>query len=384
MSKIEKYTIGIGINGISEEIIPSEVSFSLRDSIYSLYSEASLKVNDQEGWILEGRGFTSGSNVSITIGYDETITTTSFIVNSMETPSVIKSAQLSGELNVNLIHESYKHRKKKTEAYTPNPSKIVENLFDYDFTDYDIEPTKNVPVDKIYQPYYDEKEFIEKILLPNSLSTSEELNPFFSFIDISGIFHYRSFLSMMKETPSYVLKYGYEPSYEEYNQFVFSMQPFTEEMISSRDHIEYTFSYFDSNTKEFKKENINIINKDLGGYPLYSVPVDKSLYFDGIKEEKDLDRIRAHVCDLQRNSLLPEKAIIILPLFTEYTSGKVISLEVKYGIGQLSYSFSKNYLIERSDHVWNGEENSGFSQLVISKAVPEFPSNSIIEEGIYQ
>lgn len=384
MSKVEKYTIGLEINGVSEDLNPSEVSFSLRDSIHSLYSEASLKLNDSEGWILEGRGFTNGSNVSIVIGYDDVITKSSFIVRSMETPSISKSLQLGGELNINMIHESYKYRKRESKAYKPNPSKIVENLFDYVFTDTKIESTKNVPIDRIYRPYYDDEKFIKEILLPNSLSTSGKLDPYFSFIDINGIFHYRSFLNMMNEVPSYSLKYGYQNSYEDYNQMIYSMYPFSEDLLSVRDNIEFSLSYFDSNTKEYKKENINIINKELGGYPIYSIPIDKSLSFIEIKTEDMLDRFRAHICDSQRESLLPEKMIVILPLFTEFTSGKTVSLDVKFGTGQLSYSFSKNYLIERSDHVWNGESNSGFSQLVLSKALPEFPTNSVIEEGIYQ
>lgn len=383
MSSVEKYTINISMNGVSKEIPSSDISFSLSDSIHSLYSRGSLTINDNQGWGLEGRGLTMGSSIQLELGYGDERLISSFVINSMETRSMAKSSQLGGEIRVDLIHESFAKSRKISESYDEPPSSIMETLFNYSFPSTLIERTLPSPYPYLYRPHLTEEEFIRRILMPNSLSSDGTISPFFCFIDLKGELHYESLIYMLSKNPLSKMFLGHQEAYDNYYEKVFSFYPFTETLEDVKDSIIYEFSYINPNTKEYKKENLELADNHYGGYPVYKTTVTPSQYFDGFISSSFLSSTKAETNNKQKGASLPEKAVVVTPLYTNYTSGRVVSIKAVYGNGYHSYSYSKNYIIERSAHIWNGEENNGYTELVISKVLPEFPADSIIEEGIY-
>lgn len=384
MEKIGKYSIGLEINGEAANALPSNISFVLGDSIHSLYSRATLTINDLDGYGLESRVFTSGSKITLIFGYGEDIIKAKFIVDYMEVPKTIKSGQLSGTITVYLIHESFAKSQTKTQSLESRPSFAINDLFEYSFEEMEVEETKELKLDHLYRPRMNEKDTIEKILLPNSVSSNLSPSPYFCFIDIKGKLTYKSFLGMINSDSSYSLFQTLTDDLEYYYSKIFEILPFTEKLESARDHIVYELSYFDNENLEYASEDIEIANMKLGGYPIFNTTVSKKPYFLNITGSESLDRYRAHAYNLQRNFLLPDKLILSMPLFLGFTSGKMITVTARYG-GELSasYSYSKKYLIERANQVWNGNTNSGLSQLVVSKAYPEFPVGSTIEKGVY-
>jgi len=383
MGKIGKYSVDIEINGAAVEVIPSNISFVLGDSINSFYSKATLTINDLEGYGLESRIFTSGSKITFVFGYEENIIKTSFIVDFTETLDPIKSGQLSGKLVIYLIHESFALSERKSESLSNKPSGDIEALFNYSFEDTDIEETKELTFDRLYRPFMNEKETIEKILLPNSISSNSSPSAYFCFIDIKGKLTYKSFSGMVALEPSYSLIQNLTDDLENYYLKIYSILPFTEKLESVKDHIVYDLSYFDNKSLELISEEVEIANVALGGYPIFKTEISSNPYFMNIENFDYLDRDKAHIYNLQKDSLLPDKLIVSTPLFLNYTSGKTVTIKTKYGKNDVSYSYSKKYLIEKASHLWNGKNNQGSTQLILSKPFPEFPANSTIEKGVY-
>jgi hypothetical protein len=82
--------------------------------------------------------------------------------------------------------------------------------------------------------------------------------------------------------------------------------------------------------------------------------------------------------------LLQDRVLVTIPLYVELCAGKMVSLDTVYGGNIASDSYSGNYLIEQSDHIWNGENQSGFTQLVLTRVATTFTPDFELEGGMKQ
>ena len=384
MGKIGKYSVDIEINGVEGNVIPSSISFSLNDSIYSLYSRATLEINDLEGYGLESRLFTSGSKIAFIFGYDDEVIKTHFVINSMETQEGAKPGQLGGKLKIDLIQESFATSERRAQSLSSKPSDSIKSIFNFKFKSYEIEETLDLNIDRLYRPLLTEEETLNNVLLPNSLSANTKPSAYFCFINVNGKLTYKSFSAMLKAEASYPLFQTLTDELDEYYSKIYSIYPFTEKFENSKDTIVQTLSYFNNKNGNYNEEEIKIASTDFGSYPIYKTTISPKPYCMNIENPDLTIRNKAHIHYSQRDFLLPDKLIITTPLFMGYTSGKTVTINTRYGNNEASYSYSKKYLVERTSHVWNGKSNQGLSQLIISKASPEYPANSTIKRSLFK
>lgn len=387
MREVNKYFVELALNGVSAEIDPSEISFSLKDSIYTIFPTAVIEMNDIEGWILEGRALTNGSEIELTLGYKEYSMKNSYIVNTMETIEGMKSTQLSGNLSSELIHKSYAQNASFVKSYPPNPANIIQELFkESQFNEYLVESTKNIPEKRIYNPYMTKKDFIEKILLPNSVSSKNKISPYFCFIDSLNNFHYQSFEQLMKQSNLYELYFGYKKEYDYYNEAILSFFPFTEKLKNNESDMKVQISYLsDDQNPQFKTKEFPIASLNHGAYPIKEVSIAPQYSFHGVTKESSELKTQIRGVYLQKLSLFPDKIAVTTPIFPDYCAGKKVILQVLYGAGgDVSESFSGEYIIEQSDHTWDGSTQQGFTQLVLGSPSPKYPVKSALSRGLYQ
>lgn len=378
------YTVDIAINGAyPTEFDMRELTFSMRDSIHSLYSKGSLKFNDVTGYLLESRMFTDGIPIELTLGFNEVVAVNKYLFHRMEVTSTGNPHQLGGEIEVSAIHESYRQQDRKSRAYDAKPSQIMEGLLDYVFFDKEIEGTKVLTINKLYCPRMNQEEFVQNILLPTSLSLSKNPSPYYCFIDCQDVLHYESLLGMMSKSPVTQLYLTPRTNIGDYYQKILSFSPFSSDVVKLRDSLDFSLEYL-SDDGNFGLQSKDVSVSDIDSpLPIYDLKVGKVPVLDDIAESFD-DLVFASAVSKQRYALLQDRVLVTIPLYVELCAGKMVSLDTVYGGNIASDSYSGNYLIEQSDHIWNGENQSGFTQLVLTRVATTFTPDFELEGGMKQ
>lgn len=383
---INGYDIELVLNkAIADEFDPSGISFSLRDSIYDLYCTGTFSIIDTSGLLLEARAFSEGIPFDISFGFLGVFLKNNYYIHKMEAMPSDSALQLSGRIELELTHSSAKEHLCDSRAFDPVPSDIVTQLYTHQFEDEFIEKTKSIlPSDKmLYQPRINQKEFIEKILLPNSLSSGSTASPYYCFINSKNQLHFESFVKMWDRAPYTTLYLNREKKVPKYFQKILGFIPFTFDLERHRNVLDFTLEGFtDEEDPQMTLVEHSIMDFGEGPFPIYEVPEEVRPWFTGIDSFPDQDLAR--VLHKQRYAVCPDKVLVTIPLNTELASGMTVNIDVEYSDRNTSYSYEGKYLIERTDHVWNGESISGYTQLVLGKKAPSFPSNSSIERGMKQ
>jgi len=375
------YNLDIAINGAYvKEFDAREFTFSLRDSIHSLYPRGTFKVNDVSGYLLESRAFTEGIPVEITMGFNEISLTNKYLFHKMEVPVVPNPNQLSGEIDASLIHESYRTESMDSKSFPYNPSAIVNSLFNYNFMGKVIEQTKILSTNHLYQPRTTKEDFVKNVLLPNSLSAKQSPSPYYCFIDSKDILHYESLLGMLSKNPITKL-YLTSKNRVEYYQKILSFQPFSYDITKHRNSLDFSFEIItDDDNKEFERKEISVSDVQ-SPYPLYNCTKENVPVFDEIEENFD-ESVYSSIINKQRYSLLSDRVLVTTPLHTDYCAGTVLELDTEYAGSNSSFSYHGLYLIEQSDHVWNGETQDGFTQMILARVSPTFSPDFELEGGM--
>jgi hypothetical protein len=158
----------IKIDNRELDISPKSFSFSIRDPIYKLYSEGSLKILDSSGIMQEIGVFTEGLEVEIDYGLkDETILKSKFVMVDDDLEVSTSQTHIAGTINLNLFNPYYNYQNILSKSY-PNKSisdivRLLANRYGK-FSKTNIDGTGNIL--NWYQPLMTDSEFINKILLP--------------------------------------------------------------------------------------------------------------------------------------------------------------------------------------------------------------------------
>lgn len=381
---INNYTIEVTLNNSeARDLDPREVSFSLRDSIFSLYPVGNFSIQDPTGYFLESRAFTEGVPFSITFGLDGENLTNHYCIHSMENSEPIRPTQLGGAIDFSLIHEAFRHQARPSEAYLAVPSDIITDIFPAIFEDTEIESTQKVFDKPLYRARLNQEDFIHQILLPNSISSVSNPSPYYCFIDSRNILHFESYLQMIGKSPITTLFTNDQNKVPRYYQKTFSFAPFTYNMVKHKKFVDISLEYIsDEEEPQEKQEMKSLLDFSLTPYPLFQQEEEHMPFFEGVMKEESVERSEAHIHYLQRYAMNPDKIIVTTPLYTPFCAGTMVSVDTEYEGGNLSYSYSGDYLIEQSDHVWDGEGQSGYSQFVLGKMNPSYPSGSQLERGL--
>jgi hypothetical protein len=385
---VKGFELGISVNGSSQSVDPQEVSFTLLDSIYSLFPKAVLSFRDHFGYGLESKAYINGTKIEITLNYEENLLKCPYIVNSYETQELSETTQLNGKIVLELIHEEYKNSLRDTSAYRGNPSEIISEIFPSSHFLEDsifIEDTKEIKDKNLYNPNMTKEDFVKNILLPNAFSLEKSYSPYLCFINSSNEFYFKSIKQLMEEKEVSDLFFDSNQAHENYQEKVFSAYPFSDRLSDVRDSFTYNLSYFSEEDQEYKEysiDNFNIVEYNqvsLSGSTELTKP---SIYF-GVKSEKYREKEINNYLFSKRTDIFPERLIITIAFYPECCSGKTVYFNATYGNENSSESFSNKYIIEQSQHIWDGVTKRGLTKLVLATPNPQYSSISDIEPGVY-
>ena len=201
----EYFTINTTFNGQSIDLAPQEFSFSMADSIYSLYNYGLFEINDITGLLQEYFGTTEGAELELGFGTKEILNTSKYIIKRDELSNIEIPGFLSGLVNIKIVNAWYSKQQIKSKAYQSTIATIISQLAqNQGFSSIDIEDTGNY--DYWYQMMMTDAKFIQEILLPNAYSSSAE-TPFYAYTTSDNVFHLKSLKSMFNTSIVATIEY---------------------------------------------------------------------------------------------------------------------------------------------------------------------------------
>jgi hypothetical protein len=364
------------------------LSFTVADNIYLMFPTINIKYPDNSGLILENGNFTQGVplNIKFGIASNRDILNVDFRVSRRDTISPISGTPgLNGTVQVKGIHESFfKNRKALNIALKEmTVSDAVKKLFPSEGL-LKIEATKG----KIESYAFDDTyQFTKDILLPQA--TTGKIRPYVFFRNLSNELHFESVELLEKDTPSEKLTFG-EVNGENANNTISSFLPYTEglEKVLVNFHAEGKILKNDL-AFEIKDQSVATDSKDK-----IPVVVDTRIHHDRYFHRQfnpnvEYDQLnKAFWADAMRSGFFVDKAFALLPLHPKLVAGKVVEIAVSIldheNKIELSETFSSKWLIEQSQHSWDGLLKQGITQLVLCRSSMKPRRDSIIMDQAFK
>ena len=386
------YEIAIIVNDEIADINPVNISFSLHDSINSLYSWVTCTLQDTSGIIQDSFFTTEGLVVKIEFGTDDQINSCSYVIRDDELPTPKTRGLLNGDVEINLVHEWYDKQEIKSTAYKKRISEIVEQLAGgYSFDSIDKNDTGNQDI--WYQPLMTDARFINNILLPNAYSYNADKSPFYAYITCDNVFHFRRLNSMFTAKSLTTISYSIaEESTKEYDPSTIAQITRWREGSTIHKDLRHR--------KIFKidREDGKLIEEEDFIYSYPELEKEKNIPIIGDKElitsylniqylESEVGRkenLLGQTYSTTKKGMFLEKFMLLLPLNLKLISGNPIDLKI-FTINaegdnvRLTKTFSGKYIIVESQHTWNGFESKGYSKLIIGRKLIDLPDSYFIK-----
>ena len=388
------YTLYLKVNG-SEEVLISSTSFSIsvKDSIYSLSPEITLTIDDIYGFYTGYRLGGYGNEWSFRLiirgeTYNYEYRSERYDISSFENSGM----GLSGTLTIHMYHKIM-YLPSEVKAYQgKSPDKIVSDLANI----LQIKKVKNdassmLDMTYIYNPGYTPYEFIDKILLPLSSSTTDFIpNPFYAFIDAQNTLNYISLKTLWNASPvTKVLYYGNKINVDsEKETKVLYFAPFSHNYTHLDPAIDSSMCRIENQNGEFISVETGM-NKLLAKQNLMFYKREKSVKLnmasDHFRDSNGAMKDQAGLNYALRKSYLTDKAICSLPLDLAYCAGKKVKVTCEFNISgnEEVETYSQYYIIESSVHEWDSSTFTGTTKLVLGNPVP-YGNGTVMQSGLYQ
>lgn len=377
MVQYNRLDLQIKIDGINFDLPASNYPFIVYDSINELYPRAKISFGDISGIYNEYMAFINGSKIELSFGTEERKISCPFVVERNSIPNQVSVSSVGGVTETTLIHHYFAEQERRSGGYQQEMSQVIKNLISkYPFSKINIEQTLNKG--PWYQPYINDAEFIQTLLLPFAYSTYADDTPFFSFISADNSYNFKSFKKLyVDENPLDIifLNIG-SGTYQDLTRNVgFVFNPTQSSIIDLRQIINRKLVEFNSNGEmTFSYEKLQEYLTDASSI----IPIKwKSSLTTGIKEllpnDLDINSTKNNNLGLRNNSMkeafLLDKMIVTTNFNPSYVAGKLIELRIPIiregNTEEISLRFSGNYIIESTYHRWSGR--SGVTTLVLSR-----------------
>lgn len=377
-----------------QELDRGNLSVSIADSIYNLSPVVKVSLTDSYGLYLGSRIGNYGTpwKLKLTaygIPIEYPLKAESFeITSSSET-----GKGLGGSYSATLLHE-FMFQSSEVKAYkNKSASSLISSLFS-DFTfngsEYDYSSSSNLDMDFIYNPGYTPVEFIDKILLPLSSPTTDNINnPYYIFIDAQNRLKYISLNTMLQRGAVNTLEISNLESFSsddgkkkyspKNNSLVAVSAPFSQ--MYSR-----IFNMIDTVTCRVENGEYSTVDSSLKKIAGSKMPFyDRKKSLVRYMSDKDFQttdemmRLQAGINYRNRASYMLDKIVVTTLLNLDLCAGTMVNLNSYFSnLGETTAkAYTGKYLIESSVHKWDSGYNTGVSQLVLATPTPSVEQTSL-------
>ena len=109
---------------------PSEITFTIKDSIWKLYPTMHWMLKDNFGTLQEMLLPTEGMEVNVSYGYAGTFMTCPFVLRSPSLPQTIRNGYIGGDLDITLTHDYSNKQTLQSKNWQGTPLESYETVFE--------------------------------------------------------------------------------------------------------------------------------------------------------------------------------------------------------------------------------------------------------------
>jgi hypothetical protein len=381
------YDLEVLINGASVSPSANSYALSLRDSIYSAFPSLEIAFSDPSGAFLEYGTFWQGTPVKINFGIAAAgdLLKSEFRVIDRD---VVKSGEtapgLSGNLKITALHKSFFENRESPDLALKEMtvSDAVKKLFPLAI----VEDTRGeIEAYAFDDPY----STVREILLPQA--TNGKIRPYCFFRTLEGSLYFESIERLEGGSPMASLELRRIDAQDE-NMFdiMNSFLPFQESLGGMMEKLH-------AEGKLLKNDlSFEVEDKSVAADAKYKIPVmadtriHHDLYFHRQFNPKvDYGLIKPGLyADAMRAGFFIDKAVVNIPFHPKLTAGKTVKTEVSiYDASYnaiLSETFSGIWLIEQSDHLWDGMKKRAGTSLVLCRSSLKPRSDSMLNDNSFK
>lgn len=403
------FHVNLRIEGSDMEKLDSgEFSIIIADSIYSFLPEIDISLGDDLGTYVESRLLTNGIRIRLDYGgaLDSGDTWMPLTQKTGEVMSQSREGVISGDLSMAFEHRLKNlHGNKEPKAFLLNGYGNSQSIVKKMFGSSDLIRNKNFyiqnPVDCldwVYSPSVEPDDFVDNYLLPNSYVKDND--PCFCFInaqndlcfyDLEGLVNLdmnRKVIETEIVENDYII---YMKNLEDNKAFLIPMLtffPYTLDYDVVGSTIDMYASSFmngdDSMTHTDMSEkgsygDFTIVHRDDGGeYSFYAS--------DRYLDERAGQRFRASLDFGRRKQMFTDRAMASFPINLDICAGMTIRVKnVSYGgaVYSNSETYTGNWLVEESRHVWDGVNRTGKTTVSLARIGATYPKDYLYSNERY-
>lgn len=383
-SNYKGYSVDYRVQGQDITFPLDTISFSMIDSIYSLYNRAVLHVNDQSGFFQEAFFSSPGVKHELTFSYLDKKISGKYVVVKPQVQEQATYGAVAGQVSMNLVSDWSFDQPNRQKSYKDRISNIIRKLAGDKFgNNLDINDTGNMSV--WIQGGQTDAAFIQNILLPNAYSQNAAGSPFYAWVGNDGQFHFRNYLSLFRSVGQTDDDLFYTPQLAQpgknntrvTNSFL-QLRPF-----SKQPTVQYKTAQFYTVPLEsgiaVKTQDSILNHPQVAGQKRPQVLSDvlRSIPL-GFSRKNLLDNFSGQQAFFFRDSLMLDKLFGLLPTSLNLNAGKKVSVTTNLNVnGSTSPSVrhSGEYLIELAEHVWSVSDRTGYTKVLLSRATQQIPSD---------
>ena len=390
------YEIDFLLNGEPNFFEPDTASFSVRNNIYTLFPTLSLTINDQTGVITESLYSNKGASLDVTFGVEGSVQQCKYIIKSNNIDEFIFPGTLSGEINIEAVHEWAYNQEIKSKAFAGSSDKAIrEATRDYNFRSEIIESAEGNY--NWYWPYINDADFIKNVVTPNANSEANPNAPFVSWIDTNNIFHFNNMQSIFNRSIESEIEYSSDPSATLLTggkNAILMLRKIsdTKELFSpTKRTLNHSIDADTGELRTIEYTAMHPIDAQRRRLPIIGNLNNRSssyhhLYFPKDSNERKL--FNAKVANQYLPSLFIDRFFVAIPLNTRIKAGSVTNFLIHSGRNvdqsEFSETYSGRYVIESVEHTWNSDEHKAFTYLVIGRRFVDAPRNYTITTSLIQ
>lgn len=388
----------LSLNGNDRIDLPrTGINVSLADSIYRLSPVMTVTAPDPSGILLGTRAGGYGNTYDFRMDIVGTSVRYPFRVDHFEVSDLKGgTSAMSGTFRVVLTH-GFMYQPSEMRAYkNQSPGDVITSLInEYGSNNFkscgDFDTSSPLDMETIYNPNLTPGDFIDRILLPLSSSTTSEINnPFYAFIDAQNRFRYRTLKTMLQQRDIKILVVSNQQSINDQEGFDSDYIRATVAVPFSQEY-SHIYDVIDSETYRIEDGELTKVDssfKNIAGvyqYGFYDREKSTTQYMseEYFQSSPAMLRLQAGINLRNRKSYLIDKLVVQTVLDLDLCAGTRVKLQSYYGNSNKSMtSYTGEYVIESSVHSWNSNVNSGTTQLVLGTPAP-FITNTLISKKAY-
>ena len=368
-------------------IPPDLISYSMFESIHSVYTKGYIEIEDPTASIAEALLTMPGTKIKIELGGLQNLLNPEFVIKQDQMEGTSSGVMYTGTIQAPLIDSWYVEQRRGYSSYTGSASDVISRLL----REYQINSmSDNTGTNRTwYQGGRTAAKFIEDDLLMHSYSANSQNTPLYGWKGLDGRFFLRSIRNLWEgKKPKMTLKYSNQSDPMLTPKTIISISRYSADLAEIKRTGKSVF-YSVNDQGEIEEDNVSmgkVWTPKSQGTELLVDTMESGLKTEFFPwegtETGDKEAYKARRIQQFRHNIFLDRFVLLIPYEGGLRAGDKIAIEIPPSIGSKnsnSERFSGDYLIEALEHIWDRSEKMLWSKLYIGRKFGKLPSRNVLK-----